>query len=157
MMLSKADPGVRPWRRPRTMRMMLAAGVAAVTLLAVGCSSNGGAGTTSASGPVTLGIIADTTGSTATIGILPSGLSAEDARTTVSKFVMIHSGRSRLIGVVTEISLNLPPFAKEQGYLAIAEVDLMGEIRTEAAGTETFWRGAGALQECESAFSGCPQ
>jgi hypothetical protein len=89
-----------------------------------------------------LGNIIAVSGSTATIGILPSGLSsAEDARTTVSKFVMIHSGRSRLIGVVTEISLNLPPFAKEQGYLAIAEVDLMGEIRTEAAGTETFWRG----------------
>jgi ABC-type branched-subunit amino acid transport system substrate-binding protein len=68
MMLSKADPGVRPWRRPRTMRMMLTAGVAAATLLAVGCSSNGTATTTSASGPVTLGIIADTTGSTATIG-----------------------------------------------------------------------------------------
>ena len=81
-----------------------------------------------------LGNIIAVSGSTATIGILPSGLSAEDARTTVSKFVMIHSGRSRLIGVVTEISLNLPPFAKEQGYLAIAEVDLMGEIRTEADG-----------------------
>jgi len=89
-----------------------------------------------------LGNIIAVSGSQATIGILPTGLStAEDVRTTVSKFVMIHSGGSRLIGVVTEISLNLPPFAKEQGYRAIAEVDLMGEIRIDAAGAETFWRG----------------
>ena len=89
-----------------------------------------------------LGKIIAVSGSKATIGILPSGLSsAEDARTTVSKFVMIHSDQSRLIGVVTEISLNLPPFAKEQGYRAIADIDLMGEIRTEAGGVHTFWRG----------------
>ena len=43
--------------------------------------------------------------------------------------------------MVTEISLNLPPFAKERSYGAIAEVDLMGEIRTDAAGAQTFWRG----------------
>jgi len=89
-----------------------------------------------------LGDLITVSGSKATIGILPSGLSkAEEARTTVSKFVLIHSGKSRLIGVVTEISLNLPPFAKERSYGAIAEVDLMGEIRTDAAGVQTFWRG----------------
>jgi hypothetical protein len=89
-----------------------------------------------------LGKIIAVSGSTATIGVLPTGLSsAEEARTTVSKFVMIHSDRSRLIGVITAISLNLPPFAKEQGYRAIAEVDLMGEIRIDATGAETFWRG----------------
>jgi uncharacterized protein len=88
-----------------------------------------------------LGNIIAVSGSKATIGILPTGLStAEDARTTVSKFVMFHSGRSRLIGVITEISLNLTPFAKEQGYRAIAEVDLMGEIRSDT-GAQTFWRG----------------
>ena len=88
-----------------------------------------------------LGKIIAVSGSTATIGILPTGLSnAEDARTTVSKFITIHDGKSRLIGVITEISLNLPPFAKEQGYLAIAEVDLMGEIRNAASAPE-FWRG----------------
>jgi DNA helicase HerA-like ATPase len=89
-----------------------------------------------------LGKIIAVSGSKATIGILATGLSAsEDARTTVSKFVLIHSAKSLLIGVVTEISLNLPPFAKEQGYRAIADVDLMGEIRIEASGVRTFWRG----------------
>ena len=54
---------------------------------------------------------------------------------------MIHSGRSRLIGMVTEISLNLPPFAKEQGYRAIAELDLMGEIDSDESGVAHFRRG----------------
>jgi ABC-type branched-subunit amino acid transport system substrate-binding protein len=49
--------------------MILSAAVAGATLLAVGCSSNGTtAATSSDSTPVTLGIIADTTGSTQTIG-----------------------------------------------------------------------------------------
>jgi uncharacterized protein len=89
-----------------------------------------------------LGKIIAVSGSTATMGILAAGLDmADDARTTVSKFVMIHSGRSQLIGVVTEISLNLPTFAKEQGYRAIAVMDLMGEIRMDEAGESHFWRG----------------
>ena len=76
----------------------------------------------------TLGDIIAVSGSKATIGILDISLGPDDARTTVSKFVMIHSGRSRLIGLVTEVALNLPPFAIEQGYRATAEIDLMGEI-----------------------------
>jgi DNA helicase HerA-like ATPase len=89
-----------------------------------------------------LGDIITVNGSKATIGIRPNGLSrTEEGRTTVSKFVLIHNGKSHLIGVVTEISLNLPPFAKERSYDAIAGVDLMCEIRTDAAGVRTFWRG----------------
>jgi uncharacterized protein len=89
-----------------------------------------------------LGKIIAVSGSKATVGILPTALGAgDDVRTTVSKFVMIHSGKSRLIGVVTEISLNLPPFAKEQGYRAIAELDLMGEIKIDEAGAAQFRRG----------------
>jgi len=89
-----------------------------------------------------LGKIIAVSGSTATMGILASGLvSADDARTTVSKFVMVHSGQSQLIGVVTEISLNLPQFAKEQGYRAIAMMDLMGEIRPDETGASHFSRG----------------
>ncbi len=89
-----------------------------------------------------LGKIIAVSGSTATMGVVAAGFNtAEDTRTTVSKFVMIHSGKSRLIGVITEISLNLPLFAKEQGFRAIAEMDLMGEIRTDETGATDFWRG----------------
>jgi DNA helicase HerA-like ATPase len=89
----------------------------------------------------TLGDIIAVSGSKATIGILASALGPDDPRTTVSKFVMIHSGRSQLIGLVTEIALNLPPFAIDQGYRATAELDLMGEISTDYAGTVLFRRG----------------
>jgi hypothetical protein len=73
-----------------------------------------------------LGKIIAVSGSKATVGILPTALGAgDDVRTTVSKFVMVHSGKSRLIGVVTEISLNLPPFdnAAVDGY-AVRHADL---------------------------------
>jgi ABC-type branched-subunit amino acid transport system substrate-binding protein len=49
--------------------MIIAAGAAAAALVAAGCSSQPAATTTaSSSGPVTVGIIADTTGATQTIG-----------------------------------------------------------------------------------------
>jgi DNA helicase HerA-like ATPase len=89
-----------------------------------------------------LGKIIAVSGSTATMGVIAAGFnSAEDPRTTVSKCVMIHSGKSQLVAVVTEISLNMPQFAKEQGFLAVAEMDLMGEIKTDQAGATQFWRG----------------
>jgi len=89
----------------------------------------------------TLGNIIAVSGSKASIGIPQPTLDPDDARTTVSKFVMIRSGRSRLIGLVTEIALNLPPFAIEQGYRATAGVDLMGEISVDDSGATRFRRG----------------
>ncbi len=89
-----------------------------------------------------LGKIIAVSGSRATLGIstnLRDG--ADDSRTTVSKFLMIFSGRSRLIGVITEVSLNVPPFIRDQGYCALAEMDLMGEVKTDGAGVAQFRRG----------------
>jgi DNA helicase HerA-like ATPase len=89
-----------------------------------------------------LGRIIAVSGSTATMGVLPAGIDPEaDPRATVSKFVMIHCGHAQLVGVVTEISLHLPQFAKELGYRAIAVMDLMGEIRSDETGEAGFWRG----------------
>ena len=88
-----------------------------------------------------LGRIIAVSGSKATAGILAIALGVDGVRTTVSKFVMIRTCKSRLIGLITEISLNLPPFAKEQGYRAVAEVDLMGEITMDESGASHFGRG----------------
>jgi uncharacterized protein len=88
-----------------------------------------------------LGKIIAVSGSRATVGILPTAPGAEHVRTTVSKVVLIETGNSQLIGVVTAISLNLPPAAKEQGYRAVADMDLMGEITIGDAGTAQFRRG----------------
>jgi DNA helicase HerA-like ATPase len=86
-----------------------------------------------------LGEVIAVSGSRATVGIFPTVAGAEnvgDARVTVSKFVLIHGIRSRLVGLVTSISLNQPAIAKERGYCTIAEMDLMGEIRTDIEGSE---------------------
>jgi uncharacterized protein len=91
--------------------------------------------------PGLLGKIIAVNGSRATLGILPAAMGAENTRTTVSKFVMIHGGTAQLIGVVTQISLNLPPVAKELGYRAVAELNLMGEIRIGEDDAGRFRRG----------------
>jgi hypothetical protein len=85
-----------------------------------------------------IGRIIAVSGSKAKIGLLALG--NDDVRTTVSKFVMVYTSQSRLIGLITEISLDLPQFAREQGYRALAELDLMGEITTNATATH-FSRG----------------
>jgi ABC-type branched-subunit amino acid transport system substrate-binding protein len=74
-MLSKTDlcsnqrsGPARRWARGRRRPAVLAAVMAAATLLAAACSSSDASTAGSSSGPVTLGIIADTTGATQTIG-----------------------------------------------------------------------------------------
>jgi DNA helicase HerA-like ATPase len=90
---------------------------------------------------VTLGKIIAVSGSRASVGILPAAPGTEDARTTVSKFVLIHGRKSQLVGVVTAISLDLAAGAKEQGYCAVADLDFMGEIKPGEAGAPGFRRG----------------
>jgi DNA helicase HerA-like ATPase len=64
----------------------------------------------------------------------------DDVRATVGKFVGIRCGQSRLIGVITDVSIQKLAIAREQGYAASAQVDLMGEIKTSAPGLR-FQRG----------------
>jgi hypothetical protein len=70
-----------------------------------------------------MGKIIAVSGSRATVG------------TAVSKIVLIESGNSQLIGVVTAISLNLPAVAKEQGYRAVAYMHLLRDTTIGDGGT----------------------
>jgi DNA helicase HerA-like ATPase len=65
---------------------------------------------------------------------------SENARITVGKFFSVRTGQSVLIGVITEISFQTVPLAREQGYHATAKLDLLGEI-TQAEGRASFRRG----------------
>ena len=92
--------------------------------------------------PNLLGRILAVTGSQASVGLVPTRAGAADeARATVGKFLAIRSGTSILIGMITEVSVDLPAIAREQGYAAAAKLDLMGEIRRDAAGAPRFQRG----------------
>ena len=89
-----------------------------------------------------LGRILSVTGSKAGIGLLlPSGSVPENARATVAKFVMIRSGNSVLVGIITDVSLQVSAAAREQGYQATALIDLMGEVKVGESGSAHFTRG----------------
>jgi len=87
-----------------------------------------------------LGHVLAVTGSQATIGLLAKDKGANDALTTVGRFLEITTGKSLLIGVITNISIEAPASARERGYHAAARVDLVGEIKQDQADA-TFQRG----------------
>jgi DNA helicase HerA-like ATPase len=95
-------------------------------------------------GPATrpLGHVLSVNGSQASVGLLPfKQPGAEDQRATVGKFLGIRSGTSLLIGMITNVTLETAAVARELGYGATAHLDMMGEIKESAAGTQYFQRG----------------
>ena len=93
----------------------------------------------------TLGHVLAVTGSQASMGVLATNeAESTDTRITVGQFVVLRSGTSLLIAVITKVSLTTIAVAREQGYYATAELDLMGEIRRRADGSSYFQRGVTA-------------
>src|ERR1700674_889912 len=89
-----------------------------------------------------LGHVRSVSGSHPRIGLLmPGGHSLLQERTTVGRFVKIQTGNALLVAVVTDISMQESPIAREQGYQATARVDLLGEITQVAADRMRFRRG----------------
>jgi len=93
-----------------------------------------------------LGRVLSVIGSEARIGLfaqtLQSGSSADDAALTVGKFLGVVRNRSLLVGIVSQVSTEVPVLAREKGYDAVADINLMGEIiRSDAAGDPHFRRG----------------
>jgi DNA helicase HerA-like ATPase len=88
-----------------------------------------------------LGRVITVTGSQARIGLTAVRNPATESRATVGKFLGIRSGRSLLIGMITEISALAPANAKEVGHHTVANLDLMGEIKEDPSGSPRFSRG----------------
>jgi DNA helicase HerA-like ATPase len=86
---------------------------------------------------VPIGRVHAVSGSKASIGLLGAdGLHRGHA--TVGKFVKIHTGAARLIGVITDLSVEVA--SREPGFCGTARVDLTGEI-SDRTGTMRFRRG----------------
>jgi DNA helicase HerA-like ATPase len=95
-----------------------------------------------ASGERQVGAVLSVRGAEAHVGILRRDQKAPGAEgTTVGKFLAIVSRNSIVIGFVTEVSIDLPEGARQQGYSASARLDLMGEIKADRQGAPRFMRG----------------
>ena len=89
-----------------------------------------------------IGRVLAVNGSQATVGLVPPRVGLpDDARATVGKFLAIHSAASLLIGMITDVSVEVPPSAQDKGFVASAKLDLMGEIIRDATHGPRFQRG----------------
>jgi len=117
------------------------AGLRPATIAPTAASMPAPASTSPQNAPV-IGRVLAVTGSQATIGLLPAQVGvSSDARATVGKFLAIHSATSSLIGLITDISVDVPRSAADKGFVAAAKLDLMGEIMRDAGRGSRFERG----------------
>ena len=79
-----------------------------------------------------IGRVVSISGSEARIGVFAAALrsasSADTAALTVGKFIGMRRNRLLLVGIISQVSTEVPLLVREDGYNAIASVDLMGEI-----------------------------
>jgi DNA helicase HerA-like ATPase len=93
-----------------------------------------------------VGRVLSVNGSEARIGLfadaLQSAANSDDATLTVGKFLGIVRNRSLLVGIVNQVSTEVPLLVREEGYHGVASIDLMGEIiGSDVAGDPHFLRG----------------
>ena len=89
-----------------------------------------------------IGHVVSVRGSQARVGLSASpSLDPSKARSTVGKFLGIRAGASLLVGVITNVSIELPALTEERGDHSAADLDLVGEIKQSAAGQAQFQRG----------------
>ena len=89
-----------------------------------------------------LGAVLSVRGAQASIGLPAASLrDSKDTPVTVGKFVAVRRGASLVIGMITDVTIETPSIAREQGYKATAQLDMMGEIRRAGTASASFQRG----------------
>jgi DNA helicase HerA-like ATPase len=90
----------------------------------------------------TCGRVLSVSGSQASVGLPATSLDPTSVvSVTVGKFLRIQRADSTLIGMVTEVTRETSPAAREEGYCATARLDMMGEIKRRDSGVYYFQRG----------------
>src|SRR5262245_23981694 len=87
----------------------------------------------------TIGRVLAVSGSQVTVGLSTTNAST-GARATVGKFLGLISGASVIVGMITEITERTQQ-EQDPTCRTIAIIDLVGEIRANAAGAPFFQRG----------------
>ena len=89
-----------------------------------------------------VGRVISVRGSQASVGLPPAAAHApEEARATVGKFLGVRAGKSLLVGLIADVSLRTEPLLRNQEQVAVAQVDLIGEIRDNETASAFFQRG----------------
>ncbi|MGA8611547.1 MAG: DUF87 domain-containing protein [Xanthobacteraceae bacterium] len=89
-----------------------------------------------------LGNVISVRGSQASVGIpTVSQRTPEEARATVGKFLGIRAGKSLLVGLIADVSLGADPTRRDIDRLALAQLDLIGEIHNHETPAAKFERG----------------
>lgn len=93
-------------------------------------------------GVETVGRVVSVRGSQTSVGFAaPSLAASEDSRITVGKFLGVRTGRTLLIGVVTDVAFQATPPVRDQGFAVAAQLDLFGEIQDHGTQQARFQRG----------------
>ena len=88
-----------------------------------------------------VGRVRSVRGSEVQIG-LSGSIRSKMTTATVGNFLGVRRGQSLIIGMISEVSTDVPLKAREDGFSTVANVDLMGEIRDDDnPGQFHFYRG----------------
>jgi hypothetical protein len=89
-----------------------------------------------------LGRVHSVSGSQAIVGIVQAALSGLNRDSiTVGKFAKIQTRTALIVGMITDVTAHTSIVTKEQDTVAVARVDLMGEIARDNSNTIHFYRG----------------
>jgi uncharacterized protein len=89
-----------------------------------------------------IGRVISVRGSQACVGLPAESTHApEEARPTVGKFLGVRVGSSVLVGLVADASVRMDPLLGESGRVAVAQLDLIGEIHDHDTEQAQFQRG----------------
>jgi uncharacterized protein len=91
--------------------------------------------------PKALGRVISVRGSQAGVGLPASPNGPEESRATVGKLLGVCAGRSLLVGLITDVSLQTDPALRATDHVAVAQLDLIGEIIDRGTAAEHFRRG----------------
>ena len=89
-----------------------------------------------------IGRVISVRGSQASVGLPPaSPQSPESARATVGKFLGVRAGKSLLVGLIADVSLRAEQLLHDHEHVAVAQIDLIGEILDNETAAARFQRG----------------
>jgi DNA helicase HerA-like ATPase len=89
-----------------------------------------------------LGFVVSVTGARAGVRLYKrSSEDGDGSRVTIGRLVAINTGASRIVGVITRVSVSEPEPGVERGGFILADVDFLGEIKQAGTDQALFQRG----------------